>query len=154
MNNFFILLLILTLSFGTLWAQYDSYNETEYVTDTDNIQPDSSQEAGMTAMANKYIVILICVVFMIGFYFLLLSHFPKLLDKGLSPLTAAATQCIYFSLISALIILIGVFALSGFSLSSFKQIVIDNIGFMVLILVIWFIYLIIAISNKNKGESK
>lgn len=144
-----LFLLLLLICIGTLWAQYD-YIDSE----SDSNELGTPVETGTDNIPNKYIVISLCVIFIAGFYFLFLGYFPNLLDTGLSPLTAASMQCIRFSIISALIILLGVYALSGFALSNFMQIILNNIGFMSMIVVVWFVYLIIAISNKSKGDSK
>ena len=70
------------------------------------------------------------------------------------PSTAAATQCLRWSLIVALIIVLGLLALSGFSFSNFAATLANNLGFIIFIVVLWFAYLIIILSNKSKGEAK
>jgi flagellar biosynthesis protein FlhB len=109
---------------------------------------------GVPNPPNKYLVLALSLFVIIVFYFLLLSHFPNLLAKGINPLTAAATQCLRFSLISAVVILLAIFAMSGFDFSYIGSTFTNNVGLIIFIAVVWLIYLTISISNKSKGAAK
>ncbi|NMD12801.1 MAG: hypothetical protein GYA77_04560 [Candidatus Cloacimonetes bacterium] len=150
MHKFIILMLVLLLGVSFMFAQ-----DTDYYEDQDmETEYESSDEEVGDLLLNKYVVALLCLIFMVGFYVLLLSYYPRLLDKGMSPLAAAATQCLRWSLIVALIIVLGLLALSGFSFSNFAATLANNLGFIIFIVVLWFAYLIIILSNKSKGEAK
>ncbi len=149
MSKITALLLILSLCIGFLPAQ-----EVEYYEDNDSIEQTQEQqtnEIGATPQLNKYVVMLVSVVFIIVFYILLLSLYPKKLAKGLNPLTAAANQCMIFTLVTGIIIFLALLAISGFVFSCFWDTILNNIWYIALIFVIWLIYLVITISNKNKG---
>lgn len=149
MHKFIILMLVLLLGVSFVFAQDMDYDEGQEA----EAEEDLEQDAG-TLFRNKYVVALLSLVFMVGFYVLLLSFYHRLLDKGMSPLAAAATQCLRWSLIVALIIVLGLLALSGFSFSNFGATLAGNLGFIIFIVVVWFAYLIIILSNKSKGEAK
>lgn len=152
MHKCIVLLLIALFSFSIVYAQYDENNSTESDTGTTDVMETS--QGNLTVLPSKFVIALLSIILMVGFYFLLLSNFSSILDKDISPLTAAATQCLKFCFLVALILLLALFALSGFVFSNLGQTFANNLGMIIFIAVIWFAYFIITISNKGKGEAK
>lgn len=145
-----VLLLVLMLGINMLAAQEDEY----YVEDSDTLVSEESVEVEQSPLIlNKYIVALISLAFIAALYYLFLSFFPRVLEKGENPLAGAATQCMKFALASACVILLALFALSGFVFSNLKDTFIANLGFLIFIGLVWFVYFVVTISNKNKGGS-
>lgn len=148
-----VVILILIIGIGLLGAQSTDYYDDEYYPDSEEQEIDTT-DVGVPNPPNKYLVLALSLFVIVGFYFLLLSHYPNLLARGINPLTAAATQCLYFSLISAAVILVALFAMSGFAFDYIGATLQSNIGLVLFIAVIWFIYFIVTISNKSKGAAK
>ncbi|MDY0126597.1 MAG: hypothetical protein RBR69_00475 [Candidatus Cloacimonadaceae bacterium] len=153
MRKMLILALIVLMGTGLLSAQETSDND-DSVYYEETVNEDATTDVGVPNPPNKYLVLALSLFVIIVFYFLLLSHFPNLLAKGINPLTAAATQCLRFSLISAVVILLAIFAMSGFDFSYIGSTFTNNVGLIIFIAVVWLIYLTISISNKSKGAAK
>jgi|LSQX01.2.fsa_nt_gb hypothetical protein len=146
MRKLFIVFLIFIVGIGFLGAQTA---DDDYYSDEND-----TAEVGVPSPPNKYLILALSLFILIGFYFLLLSQYPNLLARGVNPLTAAASQCLNFSLISAAVILLALFAMSGFHFSNIGATLMNNSGLVIFIAVVWFLYFIISVSNKNKGASK
>lgn len=153
MRKMLILSLIVLMGTGLLSAQ-ETIDNDDSVYYEETVNEEDATDVGVPNPPNKYLVLALSLFVIIVFYFLLLSHFPNLLAKGINPLTAAATQCLRFSLISAVVILLAIFAMSGFDFSYIGSTFASNVGLIIFIAVIWLIYLTITISNKSKGAAK
>ena len=149
MHKFIILMLVLLLGVSFMFAQ-----DTDYYEDQDmETEYESSDEEVGDLLLNKCGGPLVS-----DFHGWVLCAIAQLLPPSAGqrhePLAAAATQCLRWSLIVALIIVLGLLALSGFSFSNFAATLANNLGFIIFIVVLWFAYLIIILSNKSKGEAK
>lgn len=152
MYKFIAFFIVLLLCISMLAAQedvvYDESGDQVY-----NDQEPEDVEPVTPVVINKYIVALVSLVFIVALYYLFLSLYPKLLENNVGPLAGAATQCLRFALLSAVVILFALFALSGFVMANIRETLEANLGFIIFITVVWFVYLIITISNKSKGGS-
>jgi hypothetical protein len=142
-------LLALLVSFvliGNLWAQ-DAYVEDEYEPDStyqkDYDMTDEINTGGY--LHNKYLVISVCLMAIAIFYYLFLSLYEKELDRGKSPLKAAAGQCLKFTLVSGLVILCGMFALNGLSFRNIGDFIASSLAYLMIIGLVWVAYLVASI---------
>jgi hypothetical protein len=142
-------LLALLVSFvliGNLWAQ-DAYVEDEYEPDStyqkDYDMTDEINTGGY--LPNKYLVISVCLMAIAIFYYLFLSLYEKELDRGKSPLKAAAGQCLKFTLVSGLVILCGMFALNGLSFRNIGDFIASSLAYLMIIGLVWVAYLVASI---------
>ncbi len=149
MKNLMLCLLALLVSFvliGNLWAQ-DAYVEDEYEPDStyqkDYDMTDEINTGGY--LPNKYLVISVCLVAIAIFYYLFLSLYEKELDRGKSPLKAAAGQCLKFTLVSGLVILCGMFALNGLSFRNIGDFIASSLAYLMIIGLVWVAYLVASI---------
>lgn len=142
-------LLALLVSFvliGNLRAQ-DAYVEDEYEPDStyqkDYDMTDEINTGGY--LPNKYLVISVCLMAIAVFYYLFLSMYEKELDRGKSPLKAAAGQCLKFTLVSGLVILCGIFALNGLSFRNIGGFFASSLAYLMIIGLVWIAYLVASI---------
>ncbi len=149
MKNLMLCLLALLVSFvliGNLWAQ-DAYVEDEYEPDStyqkDYDMTDEINTGGY--LPNKYLVISVCLMAIAIFYYLFLSLYEKELDRGKSPLKAAAGQCLKFTLVSGLVILCGMFALNGLSFRNIGDFIASSLAYLMIIGLVWVAYLVASI---------
>lgn len=149
MKYLMLSLLVLMVSFvlvGNLGAQ-DAYGYDEY-------EPDSLYKQGSETtdennnegyLPNKYLVISVCLMAIAIFYYLFLSLYDKELDRGKSPLKAAAGQCLKFTLVSGLVILCGMFALNGLSFRNIGDFIASSLAYLMIIGLVWVAYLVASI---------
>jgi len=149
MKNLLVFLFALVVSFvliGNLWAQ-DAYVEDTYEPDStyekDYDMTDEVNTGGY--LPNKYLVISVCLMAIAIFYYLFLSLYEKELDRGKSPLKAAAGQCLKFTLVSGLVILGGLFTLNGLSFRNIGDFLASSLAYLLIIGIVWVAYLVASI---------
>ena len=133
MRKLLVLLIVLLISFSLLMAQY-----------FDDFEDD---EIGASGQSSKYIIYVLFIIVSLAVYYLFLSQYPKLLSMGKNPLEAAASQCLKFSGIVFLLLIVMFLSLNGFEMSNAYNTLRDP--WLIVFLILWVVYLIAAMSNKS-----